>query len=157
MIGIQANNPYVKNQSLSTSTIGNVKNQDGIKNNSKDNEKSVKQTDSIEISDESRNLTKGQRAKKAEDEAIAEEGGNDPERINDIIMSEIRISSYIIGNNIHPVPRELLDPDNKTSFTEYAELLKKIAKQHPKLLKISLNDFCDFCDKLKENYKKNNV
>lgn len=157
MTTIQANNLYVKNRDLSTSTIGNIKNQDDIKNDDKDNKKSIRQTDSIEISDESKNLTKGQRAKKAEDDAITEEGMNNLQRINDIIISEIHISAYMYVNNIHPVPRELLDTNNTTSFTEYADQLKNIAKQHPELLKISLDDFSDFCDKLKENYIKNNV
>lgn len=119
-------------------------------------------TDTISISDKSKNLTNAQKVKKALDDTCKDSKFkyffvHGVYLDASCMIGEISISME--GDHIHPVPSDILssnNSDNKYSFLDFVDKMKEFVKKNSDKLHIP-DKFFDFCDKLKQNMILNGV
>lgn len=162
---IDIKNNYLNKTNINTvtdnSTTSVLSKKDKIDDKIRSTE-NVLSTDTVSISDKSKNLTNAQKVKKALDDTCKDS------KFKYFIFNGMKMdASCVIGEiseimecyHIHPVPSDILssnNSDNKYSFLDFVDKMKEFAKKNSDRLKIPDN-FFDFCDKLKQNMILNGV
>ncbi|KHD35333.1 hypothetical protein NL50_13560 [Clostridium acetobutylicum] len=157
MIKIQTN--YTKSNDMNTViNSSEVTTQNNNSSNAKEEATNTIKSDTINISDSSKNLTIAQKAKKAIDDTLSEFKGVDCGKYYDMTGPINDMEDLMIMQGIHPIPQDILSSANGNgnpgAFIQYADNLKALAEKN--LDKVPPK-FLDFCDKLKENFIANGL
>ncbi|AAK76808.1 hypothetical protein BJV85_003906 [Clostridium acetobutylicum] len=155
MIKMRTN--YINNRETNTVNITEVAPQNNnSRSNSKNEPTKTANSDTINISDSSKNLTIAQRAKKVIDDTLSEFKDVDCSPYYDMTGPIADMMVLMDINGIHPIPKDILSSSNENKnpgdFIQYADNLKALAEKN--LDKVPPK-FLDFCDKLKENFIAN--